>query len=207
MRTILIVDDHPIVLQVMTAIAQKAFPDASVNAIDSFAEAEKLVRSGDPLHLTLLDLGMPGWSGISALVRFRSIAPDVVTVVISANEEAAIVRGALDAGARGYIPKTAKPPVIASALHLVAEGGIYIPPQALSEMLSPGEVHGSRLTDRQREVLHLIGSGLTNKEVAKQLRISEDTVKQHAKVIYATLGISSRSQAVRVADRFGIKLD
>lgn len=207
MRKVLIVDDHPMVLQVMTAIAQKAFPDACVIATDSFAEAEKLAGSGDPLHLTLLDLGLPGWSGIGALVRFRTIAPGVTTVVISANEEGTVVRAALDAGARGYIPKTAKPPVIAMALHLVAAGGIYVPPQALAEARPAAEPHGAALTDRQRAVLCLIAQGLANKEIAKQLRIAEDTVKQHAKAVYAVLGISSRSQAARAAERRGIKLD
>ena len=201
MRSIAIVDDHPMVLMVMTTIAQSVFPDASIVGLDCFVELQKLVSGGNALDLALLDLGLPGCAGISALTHFRAIAPEVGTVVISANEDSAVVRAALDAGARGYIPKTAKPPVVASALRLVASGGIYVPPQALAETSHAAELKA--LTDRQQDVLRLIAQGLANKEIAKKLSIAEDTVKQHAKAVYAALGITSRSQAVR----FGIKLD
>ena len=206
MRKILIIDDHPVVLAVMAAIAQNVFPDACVAALDCLAEAEKLLAA-NVFDLALVDLGMPGCIGIGALTALRVVAPTAIAVVISANEEPATIRAALDAGAKGYIPKTAKLPVIAAALRLIATGGTYVPPQALSEVQAVPDTPISCLTDRQREVLCLIAQGLANKAIAKQLRIAEDTVKQHAKAVYAALGISSRSQAVRAADRFGIKLN
>jgi DNA-binding NarL/FixJ family response regulator len=113
---------------------------------------------------------------------------------------------ALDMGAVGYVPKTHAPPLIAAALRVVSEGGIYVPPQAIN-----GHANGSEsplpLTGRQLDVLRLIVEGMANKEIARHLRIAKDTVKQHAKAVYAVLGIATRSQAARAAERRGIKLD
>lgn len=206
MRNVLVVDDHPIVLEVMGAMAHAVFPAAAIWRAGSFEEAAAAAAAVDGLDLALIDLGLPGCSGIEALSRFRELVPEVTAVVISANEEPSVVVAALEAGARGYIPKTSKPDVISAALRLVAAGGVYVPPQALGDAAASSAPRSSALTDRQLEVLRLITQGLANKEIAKQLRIARETVKQHAKAVYAALGIASRSQAARAAERRGIKL-
>jgi DNA-binding NarL/FixJ family response regulator len=209
-KSILIVDDHPLVLEIVGAVARKVFPEARIRTAESCEEALEAARSDEAPDLVLLDLGLPGCHGIHALERFREAQPVVRVVVVSSNEEREVVLAALEAGAAGYIPKTSKPDVFQAALRLVAAGGIYVPPQALSAEVPAAAVYERRpaeLTERQRDVLRLIAKGLGNKEIARHLRIAKDTVKQHAKAVYAALGVASRQQAARAAESRGIKLD
>jgi DNA-binding NarL/FixJ family response regulator len=203
---VLVVDDHPLLHEVLGAVARSVFRDAHVCFANSLEAAFECARDGEALHLTLLDLGLPGYAGLDALAAFRSSFPAVPTIVVSATEDRASVLRALDMGAAGYVPKTHAPPLIAAALRLVSEGGIYVPPQAINGREGNGEAAAS-LTCRQLDVLRLIVKGMANKEIARQLRIAKDTVKQHAKAVYAVLGIATRSQAARAAERRGIKLD
>lgn len=152
----------------------------------------------------MLDLGLPGCAGIEALTRMRAAAPEARIVVVSATEERDVILAALRAGAAGYVPKTSKPGVVTAALRLVAAGGVYVPPQTLGDVPAAAR---KALTGRQLEVLRLLARGLANKEIARNLRIGQETVKQHARAVYAALGVSRRAQAGRAAERRGIKLD
>lgn len=206
---VLVVDDHPILHEVLGAVARSVFRDAQVCFAKSLEEAFERARDGETPDLALLDLGLPGYAGLDALAAFRSSFPAVRTIVVSANEDRTSVLRALEMGAVGYVPKTHAPPLIAAALRLVSEGGIYVPPQAINGHAERHEGAAARLalTERQLDVLRLIVKGMANKEIARHLRIAKDTVKQHAKAVYAVLGIESRSQAARAAERRGIKLD
>lgn len=208
MKNILVVDDHPVVLEVMSALARAEFSDATIYHARDCEAAEQAAASVKALDLVLLDLGLPGCAGIWSLTRLREIAPELRVVVFSASEERQVILAALEAGARGYIPKTSEPEVIRAALRLVAAGSIYVPPQALSLQVAAEEEPPAALalTERQLDVLRLITRGFANKEIAGQLRIAKDTVKQHAKAVYAALGIANRAQAARAAERRGIKL-
>jgi len=202
---ILIVDDHPILHEVLGAVARKVFQDADVCFASDLEEALQHARDGNAVDLALLDLGLPRYTGMEALIAFRRAFPSVPTVVVSATEDRAAVLHALELGAKGYVPKTHAPPLMAAALRVVSTGGLYVPPQALEDGL--GGEREPHLTGRQLDVLRLLVKGLANKEIAQRLRIANDTVKQHAKAIYAALGIKARSQAIRAAERRGIKLD
>lgn len=207
MNNILVVDDHPVVLEVMSALARGIFPEATVHYAKDCAAAERAAASRSDFDLVLLDLGLPGCAGIWSLTRLREIAPAVRVVVFSDSEEREVILAALEAGARGYIPKSSEPEVIRAALRLVAAGSIYVPPQALGiGRVIDQPVAALALTERQLDVLRLITRGLANKEIAVELRIAKDTVKQHAKAVYAALGIANRAQAARAAERCGIKL-
>jgi len=202
---VLIVDDHPILHEVLGAVARSVFRDAQLHFAKNLEEAFECAREGAAIELTLLDLGLPRYTGMEALVAFRRAFPHVRTVVVSATEDRATVLRALELGAVGYVPKTHAPPLIAAALRLVAEGGTYVPPQAIDDGV--GREREAQLTGRQLDVLRLIAKGMANKEIAQHLRIARDTVKQHAKAVYAALGITARSQALLAAERRGIKLD
>jgi DNA-binding NarL/FixJ family response regulator len=204
MSRVLVVDDHPIVAQLMVEQARAAFPGAQVAAAGSLAEALERARASGGVDVVLLDLGLPGCAGIEALTQFRAVYPEARVAVVSATEERAVVVAALEAGAVGYIPKTSKPNVVSAALGLVADGGMYVPPQAIE---CGRAAAGIDLTVRQLDVLRLIVRGLANKQIAQNLRIAKDTVKQHARAVYAALGVSSRAQAGRAAQQRGIKLD
>jgi DNA-binding NarL/FixJ family response regulator len=204
---VLVVDDHPILHEVLGAVARSVFRDANVCFAHNLEQAFERAGDGDKLDLTLLDLGLPGYVGLDALSAFFSKFPAVRTIVVSATEDRASVLRALEMGAVGYVPKTHAPPLMAAALRLVSEGGIYVPPQAINGHASERSEAPPPLTCRQFDVLRLIVKGMANKEIARVLRIAEDTVKQHAKAVYAALGIATRSQAARAAERRGIKLD
>lgn len=200
MNRVLVVDDHPLVALIMLEQARAAFPGAQVASAGSVAEA----IASEGVDLVMLDLGLPGCAGIEALTRMRAAHPEARVVVVSAADERAVILAALDAGAAGYIPKTSRPGVVTAALRLVAEGGVYLPPEVLEGACPVVEDVG--LTCRQLEVLQDIAHGFANKEIAQRMGISEDTVKQHAKAVFAALRVKSRSQAGRAAERRGIKL-
>lgn len=202
---VLIVDDHPILHAVLGAVARSVFPEAAVHFARTLEDACERAREFAPLDLVLLDLGLPGCLGLSALETFRGYFPSLRTIVVSAKEDRTTVLCALELGAVGYVPKTHDASLIAAALRLVAEGGIYVPPQAI-ESADHADT-GAPLTGRQLDVLRLIARGLANKEIAQELQIAKDTVKQHAKAVYTALGVATRSQAARAAERRGIKLE
>jgi DNA-binding NarL/FixJ family response regulator len=216
---VLVVDDHPIVHPMLGAVAQAAMPEAIVHVESSLPAALAKAAHLDRLALVLLDLGLPDCPGIEALTRFRAAFPGVRVVVISATADAATVQAALDAGAAGFIPKTSDPNLIVAALRLVAAGGRYLPPEVVERPAGAGSpperVRTKKtlddadlgLTERQTEVLKLLARGLSNRQIAKQLRIAEDTVKQHTHALYRTLGVASRMEAFATLVRMGVKLD
>jgi DNA-binding NarL/FixJ family response regulator len=203
---VLIVDDHPILHEALGAIARSVLTDASVSCARTLEEACERASEFALRDLVLLNLGLPGCVGLSALEAFRTRFPALRTIVVSAREDRTTILCSLELGAVGYVPKTHDAALIAAALRLVAEGGIYVPPQAIEGNGGEGDARAP-LTGRQLDVLRLIARGLANKEIAQELQIAKDTVKQHAKAVYTALGIATRSQAARAAERRGIKLD
>ncbi|HUG76005.1 MAG TPA: response regulator transcription factor [Burkholderiales bacterium] len=198
----LVIDDHPVVREVLPAVLRKAFGEVEIHAVGDLDSAIAWARERGAPDMVLLDLGLPGCSGIEALVRLRHAHPETKVVVFSAAEDGELIRSSLKSGAAGYIPKTATPEVIAAALHLVRAGGVYIPSEALGEAPAGEEVS---LTDRQLDVLRLMLNGLSNAEIARALRISESTVKQHVGDVYVALRVSTRAQAMAAAARLAIK--
>jgi DNA-binding NarL/FixJ family response regulator len=127
---ILIVDDEPLIHEILAAVVRRAFEGATVvEARDLESAFQHLAHHTAP-DLALLDLGLPGQRGLESLKRFRWKFPHVPVVVVSANEDPKSIRLALATGARGYIPKTSTSFVMVKALEQVAAGGTYVPPQA-----------------------------------------------------------------------------
>jgi len=201
----LIVDDHAFIHETLAAVVRKAVPGSSVRAADSLEKGITQARALPRRSLVLLDLGLPGCSGIESLTRFRAALPNLRVAVVSAFDDSRSVHAAFDAGAEGYIPKSTSPAVMVAAVRLIAEGGTYFPPQLMNS--PPEEVAKVELTDRQTAVLRLLIKGFGNQQIAKKLEISENTVKQHTHALYSALKVSSRTQAVVAAERLGIKPD
>jgi DNA-binding NarL/FixJ family response regulator len=149
----------------------------------------------------LLDLNMPGSSGLSGLISLRAAQPSVPVVVISATDDGVTVRRALDLGASGYVSKSAGLDEIREAISTVLAGGVSTPKTLeLSKETDP-EVTDlikriQSLTPQQRRVLGMLGEGLLNKQIAYELSVSEATIKAHVSAILQKLNVDSRTQAV-----------
>ncbi|WP_374605439.1 response regulator transcription factor [Arenimonas sp.] len=207
--TILVADDHPLFREALKGAVSRLLPGAHLVESDSadglFASAE----AHPDADLVLLDLNMPGAHGFSALVHLRAVQPQLPVIVVSAREEARVVRRALDHGAAGFIPKSSDPGTIRDAIATVLDGGHWAPPQAEhSEGLAPEEAQVAarlqELTPQQFRVLGMLGSGLLNKQIAHALGVSEATVKAHMTAILRKLGASNRTQAVLMAGRLAV---
>src|SRR5262245_9172307 len=133
---VLIVDDHPMMLEYLTGAVTRTFEGARVWTVSDLDRALNAARGQVP-DLILLDLGLPGCNGIDSLLRFRDAYPEGRIIVVSTVDDPATIRSALAAGASGYIPKSGNVRVLMAGLRLVAEGGTYVPPQALSDLIGP----------------------------------------------------------------------
>lgn len=214
---ILIADDHRLIVE---AVAEKLAELApGVTFVQAMSVSELLDSISADLDLAVIDLGMPGARGLTHVEQVHRLRPSLRIVVLSGHEDPAIMRGALEAGASGFIPKAYSPEVMLSAVRLVLSGGIYVPPMMMSQphlsagldalALRPPPVdHGTGtgtrtlaqlrnvLTERQLEVLNLLSEGQPNKQIGRNLGISEGTVKIHLAAIFRALKVRNRTEAV-----------
>jgi DNA-binding NarL/FixJ family response regulator len=198
---ILVVDDHPVVRAGISAMIQ-ASPDMTVVAEASTAEEALQLF---PLHrpdITLMDLRLPKMSGVEAIRAIRQTEPAAKFVVLTTYEGDEDIRQALEAGAKGYVIKGMSREVLLSALRRVYAGGRYLP-KPVSEALS-SHVPNSQLSAREREVLSLMATGRSNKEIAALLGITEATVKGHVSLIFMRMDVTDRTEAVMTGLRRGL---
>jgi DNA-binding NarL/FixJ family response regulator len=215
---ILVIDDHALIRQAMAGVLKKLRRDAVLLEAPNYAEAMARLAANTDTELILLDLTLPDRDGFDVLAELRERYPDAGIVVLSAERDAEKVRRALDFGARGYIPKSAKADVIISALRLVISGGVYIPPEILAGGLSSApqsryaadkalaSPEAAGLTERQIDVLALIMQGKNNKTICRMLNLAEPTVKNHVTAILRALKVTSRTEAVITVNKLGWKV-
>jgi DNA-binding NarL/FixJ family response regulator len=209
MTTLLIADDHPLFREALRGAVARTLPDAQLHEADSVEALYTLVEAVPDADLLLLDLNMPGAQGFSALVHLRALHPQLPIVVVSAREDPATMRRALDHGALGFIPKSVDAVTLGDALTHVLEGGRWAPVAAQSAPAASAEEHDAaqrlrELTPQQFRVLQMLGTGLLNKQIAFELGVSEATVKAHMTAILRKLGASNRTQAVLIAGKLAL---
>ena len=211
---LLIVDDHAILREGLVALLQQFEQGADVLQASDTTEGLRLAEAHPDLDAVFLDLNMPDQGGMEIIPIFARRCPQLPVIVLSSSEDPSDVRLALKSGAFGYVPKSASPRNILSALRLVLSGEIYIPPLMLD--LGPVVTDGSgrvapeageRLTERQTEVLRQLCRGLSNKEISRALDLSEKTTKSHITAIFKALSVVNRTQAASAARRAGIVTD
>jgi two-component system, NarL family, nitrate/nitrite response regulator NarL len=208
---LLIVDDHAILREGLVALLRQFEQGVDVLQASDTAEGLRLVEAHPDLDAVFLDLNMPDQGGMEAIPVLAKRRPQLPVIVLSSSEDPSDVRRALKSGACGYLPKSASPRNILSALRLVLAGEIYVPPLLLdvaadgAGYVPPGA--GGRLTERQIEVLRQLCRGLTNKEISRALKLSEKTTKSHITAIFKALGVVSRTQAASAARHAGIVTD
>ena len=212
MSTILIADDHPLFREALREAVQRILPDASLCEADSVDALYGLVEANPDADLLLMDLNMPGAHGFSALVHLRALHPQLPVVVVSAREEPAVMRRALDHGALGFIPKSADSETIGIAVGQVLDGERWAPAAAASApaMDRDEEAVARRLrelTPQQFRVLQMLGEGRLNKQIAWDLGVSEATIKAHVTAVLRKLGVNNRTQAVLMAGRLAVDPD
>ena len=210
---ILIVDDHALFRQGLRFLLRDL--DEQLDISESGDCAQALALAAEVFDIVLLDLHMPGVAGIEALTSMRQAFETSRIVVLSGEEDPRQVRRAIDAGAVGFIPKSSTPEVLLSALRLVLADGIYLPTVALKGVDEPAPgaseaISGDRLRDtlseRQVDVLRKAVQGKANKVIARELSISEGTVKAHLSAAFRALGVHNRTEAVYAAARSELQL-
>ncbi len=208
---VLIVDDHPLLIRGMQALLMELEPAATTAGARSVEEAVQKANDRMP-DLVLLDLNLPGMKDLDSLKRMRAAISSVPIVVVSADDRAECVWKAIEMDAAGYIPKDTDPLLMTQALRLVLARGVYIPVHALRN--STAEIHEADrsrgLSDAEISVLRRLLQGKSNKVIARDLKLSESTVKSHLTSIFEKLGVDTRLQAMarahelRLVDKFGL---
>lgn len=210
---VLFVDDHQVIWSGMRGVVehlalqhrpQAAFEWHCCRDVESACQLEL-----EALDLILLDYHLPGVSGIEAMDRLRERFESAPVVIVSGDQRPANIRGAIEAGAAGYVPKTMPEAEMVAALALVMAHGIYLPPVALFEVEAPvgnGDSHvasdalqgfiAAELSPRQREVFARALRGKPNKIIGRELGIAEGTVKVHLAMVYRALGVKNRTEAM-----------
>jgi DNA-binding NarL/FixJ family response regulator len=216
---VLIADDHPLYRDALRAVVPQACPGADIgeatsqeevlaavanlgaaanlSAARNSAAAANLAAAAREraFDLILLDLNLPGATGLSCLHALRRMAPTTPIVIVSAVGDPKVMQDAIMGGAGAFIPKSAPSQVLINALKVILAGGTYMPTGIVAALRNPEGAARSDLTLRQRRVLELLSTGLSNKRIARELEISEITVKAHVSAIFRKLGVTNRMQA------------
>ena len=207
---ILLVDDHALFREGLKFLLRSL--DAALEVDEASDCAKALEHAAARSHdLVLLDLKMPGVAGLDALAALRDAIPDAPLVVLSGEDNPGVVRAAIEHGAMGFIPKSSTPEVLIQALRLVLARGVYLPPAVLDAAANPATAAESGtalrgLTPRQMDVLRCVIQGKSNKVIARELDVSEGTVKAHLSSVLRALGARSRTEAVYAAAKLGLRL-
>jgi two-component system, NarL family, nitrate/nitrite response regulator NarL len=199
---VLVADDH----RLMLAAVRRALADAPdfeiVHEVSVGSHVLPAVREHKP-DVVLLDLRMPELDGLACLERLRKHEPSVAAVILSSYSDPEQIDAARKGGARGYVVKTVEPVDLPTVLRTALSGTTFTVWGAEAEQ-SPAPVAGANaLSERETAVLEAVARGLSNREIGRQLWISEQTVKFHLRNVYRKLGISSRTEAARYAYRTG----
>ncbi|MGJ4729931.1 response regulator [Luteimonas sp. SDU101] len=209
MTTILVADDHPLFREALRGVVGRNIPGAELHEADNADGLYAMADAHPDADLLLLDLNMPGAQGFSALVHLRGLHPQLPVVMVSAREEPAVVRRALDHGAMGFIPKSSNADALGAALRRVLDGDRFVPDIAGAAPQTAQDEHDvaariRELTPQQFRVLQMLGSGKLNKQIGYELGVSEATIKAHMSAILRKLGASNRTQAVLMAGRLSV---
>ena len=206
---LVIADDHPLFRGALREAVVGLFAGVDIGEAGSFDDVVRLLERGGEVDLILLDLSMPGVRGFSGLMYLRAQYPSVPIVVVSANDDPAVIRRCLELGTSGFIPKTLGTEEMRIEIKRVLDGGVCAPVDVDLGASADAETSGlmarlTSLTPQQVRVLMMLSEGLLNKQIAYELGVSEATVKAHVSAILQKLGVDSRTQAVIAAAKIEV---
>ena len=207
-RRFMVCDDHPIVAEAIADCREMAMPGSRITRVATLQAALGALRAHPAFDLVVLDLGLPDAQGLSAVREAREADPMSPVVVVSGSDDPSLILAAIEAGAMGFVPKSADRRTLVGALATVAGGALYLPPGLPGPPTAPDAdgIQGLGLTPRQADVLRLILRGLPNKLICRELALSENTVKIHVSNVLQVLGARSRTEAVVIAARLGVSV-
>lgn len=208
-----IADDHPFYREAVRLRLQRQLCEADFVEVGKLDEL--LALAGDqPVELILLDLRMPGMNGGQTVEEVVTAFPDAAVVLVSGLATYEDIKHAIDAGARGFLPKTLNSELFAGGIAMVMSGGTFLPAETLqlngSQAAPDPAPHGNgsaltaELTPRQQQVLVQVAAGATNKEIGRNLDIEEVTVKLHLRQILRKINARNRAEAASIATRAGL---
>lgn len=215
---VLVCDDHALFREGLRLLLEGLDPTMQITLTPDAEKGVDLARQGG-FDLILMDWHLEGVTAEDALTSFREAAPFSLLVVLSGEKSPALVRSVVDLGAAGFISKDSAPNVLMDAVRTIASGGVYLPASVLS--FTPARPSGPQagasapidvihafpaLTARQADVLRATLRGLPNKLIARELGISDATVKTHLSAIFRELDVQSRTEAVYVAAKHGVRI-
>lgn len=202
---ILVADDHPLYREAVARQITRLFSDAVIEEASSLDEAMTIARAaGHHPALFIFDYYMPGMSA-RAITGVAGEFPDVPILVLSGWASPASVQTIIQAGAHGFLPKTATSEQFTHTIRLLLAGGTSIPADLLLGGSAPGEAPWlAALTPRETDVLRATARGLSNKEIARELDLAEVTIKLHLSTIFRKIGVRSRTEAAMLASKAGL---
>ena len=214
---ILIADDHSLIRSGLSNLLAKHYPNAEIETAESATSALDAAKRVEKFDFAMLDLFMQDMDGFTFLREFSSTHSNTPVIVMSGSTNRSHVRRAFDFGALAYLPKTIDEPLFLNAIEKVLSGGVFVPSdeQLLGDSFSSrfasseGRVYTASqaresLTQRQLEILERLREGKGNKYIARELGLSENTVKSHVSAILRTLGLGNRTEAGIFAEKLGI---
>jgi len=209
---ILIADDHALFRDGLSLHLERLEPQAVIFQAGSFSQVMKIINDEKKLDLIIIDLDMPHMNWETALQEIMKKRGNARVAIISATEDTRSIRKAMEKGISGYIPKRADTKVLTGALKLIMDGGTYLPPSILDNGNINGvnmssvsrSRNGKTLTNRQSQVLELVAQGMSNKQIAYEIGVSEATVKLHINALLRAVGATNRTQAVITAQKMGL---
>ena len=208
MFSLLICDDHSPIRTALRLLARNASTGCDVTETSDAQQLLEVLRSRLRFDLLTLDLQLPGRSGLEILGEVKALRPDLPVMVLSADESSDSVAAALEAGASSYLFKSCTESTLFLALRDAAQNRITLPAGFVAERpLGSRTADGLSLSARQREVLDCLLRGMSAKQIARFLDLSEGTIKSHTVAVFRSLNVNSRAQAVIEAHRRGISLE
>lgn len=203
---LLLADDHDLVRDALKLLVERSEDGAEVLTAASLYEALDVAEREPRLDVALLDLRMPGMEGGDGLARLKALRPDLPMVVMSGTANQHDIDRVLEKGAFCFFPKTLSGRALVSALKLVLDGERFVPVSAMQRAVADGAPGGAAIsfTRRERQVLDRLLRGQSNKEIARELSLSEVTVKLHLRGVFRKLGARNRTQAATMALERGL---